>query len=165
MHGGNIEDSHTSTMCRKLGSTHNPHATLTNTMGGSAAGMHKTILPLASGRTAPNCCPQQQKLPQQRLHITHYPAQSTAWQQAPPPAHFGEMSLAGGSYHQRITMVNPDYQRPGQVMMNFVSQYPLRTGTAQMMQLPQQQVMPMIAPYHPNQQPYYAPNQQPLGYF
>jgi hypothetical protein len=46
---------------------HNPNATRANIMGGSVAGMHKTILPLASGPTPPNRCTQQQQRPQQCL--------------------------------------------------------------------------------------------------
>jgi hypothetical protein len=79
MHGGDIEDCHTSGTCRKPGPMHNPHATRANTMGGSAAGMHKTILPSVSGRTAPNRRPQQQKLSHQRRPIAHYPAHGTTW--------------------------------------------------------------------------------------
>jgi hypothetical protein len=46
-HGGNIDNGHTSRTCAKLGPTHNPHATRTNIMNGSPAGLHKTILPLS----------------------------------------------------------------------------------------------------------------------
>jgi hypothetical protein len=74
MHGSDIEDCHTSATCGKPGPTHNPHATCANTMGGSAVGMHKTILPLVSRCTAPNHHPQQQQLSHQRWPIAHYPA-------------------------------------------------------------------------------------------
>jgi hypothetical protein len=97
MHGSDIEDCHTSVTCGKPGPTHNPHATRANMMGGSAAGMHKMILPLVSGCTAPNRRPQQQQLSHQCRPIAHYPAQGTTWQQAPPPAHFSGMPPAGGS--------------------------------------------------------------------
>ncbi len=81
-HGSNINGFHMSATCGKPGPTHNPHAALANTMGGSATGMHKTILPSASDRTAPSRRPQQQQLSQQRPSIAHYPVQGAAWQQA-----------------------------------------------------------------------------------
>jgi hypothetical protein len=117
MHGGDIEDWHMSAMCGKPGRTHNPHVTRANTMGGLAVGMHKTILPLISKRTAPNHRPQQQQLSHQGRPIAHYPAQGTNWQQAPPPAHFSGMPPAGGSYCQQMNMAIPVYQ-PSQAMMN-----------------------------------------------
>jgi hypothetical protein len=171
-HGGDIEDCHMSGTFRKPGPTHNPHATCTNTMDGSAAGMHKTILPLVSGCTAPNRRPQQQQLSHQRRPIAHYPAQGMTWQQAPPPAHFSGMPPAGGSYRQQTNMAILVSQ-PGQAMMNFVGQNPPDAGTALMMQLPNQQASPMMAPYYaPNQQPYHTNtqlpnqyNQQPQGYY
>jgi hypothetical protein len=74
MHGGNVDNSHTSATCVKPGPMHNSHATHANTMGGSTAGMHKTILPSASGRALP---------------VAHAPMQHppflTAWQQPMPP--------------------------------------------------------------------------------
>jgi hypothetical protein len=64
-HGGDVGDNHTSAPCGKPGPMHNPNATRTNIMGGSVATrMHKTILPSTSGRTPPNCHPQQQQHPQ-----------------------------------------------------------------------------------------------------
>jgi hypothetical protein len=132
-HGGDIEDCHTSAKCGKPGLMHNPHVTHANTMGGSAAGMHKTILPLVSGCTAPNHCPQQQQLSHQCPHIAHYQAQGMIWQQAPPPAQLSGMPPAGGPYCQQIYMAIPMYQ-PGQAMMK----YPPGAGTTPMMQLPNQ---------------------------
>jgi hypothetical protein len=163
-YGGDIEDCHMSATYRKPGRMHNPHATHANMMGRSAAGMHKTILPLVSGCTAPNRCPQQQQLSHQRQPISHYPAQGTTWQQAPLPAHFSGMPPAGGSYRQRTNMAILVSQ-PGQAMMNFVGQYPPGTGTAPMMQLPNQEASPMMAPYYaPNQQPYHTNTQPPNQY-
>jgi hypothetical protein len=52
-HGGDVDDTHTSASCRNRGPTHNPNATRANIMGRSIAGMHKTILPSACGRTPP----------------------------------------------------------------------------------------------------------------
>jgi hypothetical protein len=54
-HGGNVDNTHTSATCIKPGPMHNPQATLANTMGGSTAGMHKTIMPSAWPR--PTGCP------------------------------------------------------------------------------------------------------------
>ena len=66
-HGGDIDDTHTSALCGNQGPTHNPNGTCANMMGGSNAGMHKTILPLACGCTPPPLPrrPQQQQRPQQ----------------------------------------------------------------------------------------------------
>ncbi len=61
MHGGDVKDAHTSATCPREGPFHNPNATRANTMGGSPAGMHKTILPSASGGTPPPSCQQQQQ--------------------------------------------------------------------------------------------------------
>jgi hypothetical protein len=51
-HGGDVDDAHTSETCGRPGPTHNRYATRANMMGGSAAGMHKSILPSVAGRTA-----------------------------------------------------------------------------------------------------------------
>jgi hypothetical protein len=141
---------------------HNPNTSHTNIMGRLIAGMHKAILPSACGRTPPNHCPQQQQqLPQQWLPITYYPPGGTVWQQPTPPAQFGRMPLASGSYRQQTTMAMPVYQ-PGQGMMMNVGQYPPSARNMPLMQMGQQ---PMAMPMMMN---YYAPNQQPnqqLGYF
>ena len=77
-HGGDIDDTHTSTLCNKRSPTHNPNATRANMMGGSIPGMHKTILPLVCGRTPPPPShPQQQQRPQQRPPVSYYPIQGT----------------------------------------------------------------------------------------
>ncbi len=81
MHGSDVEDAHTSAMCPRRGPFHNLNATRANTMGGSPAGMHKTILPSASGRTPPS--PHQQQQQQQHPPVSYYPMQNTTWQ--PPP--------------------------------------------------------------------------------
>jgi hypothetical protein len=52
-HGGDVDDSHTSMMCGNRGPTYNSNATRANIMGGLVAGMHKSILPSACGRTPP----------------------------------------------------------------------------------------------------------------
>jgi hypothetical protein len=75
---------------------HNPNASRTNIMGGSIARMHKTILPLTSGHTPPNRCPQQQQCPQQCLPNAYYSPGGTAWQQPTPPAQYGGMPQANG---------------------------------------------------------------------
>ncbi len=79
-HGGNINNRHTSRTCAKPDPTHNPHLTRTNMMNGLSAGLHKTILPLASGR-APHI-----------LHQQCPPAPAT-WQQPPPPINFTTFML------------------------------------------------------------------------
>jgi hypothetical protein len=118
MHGSDVEDWHMSAMCGYWRPAHNPNATRANIMGGSVAGMHKTILPSAHGRTPPpSCRPQQQQRPQQRPPGSYYPTQGTT----APPAQFGGMQPAGGTYHQWTTMTMPVHQ-PGQTMINFVGQ-------------------------------------------
>jgi hypothetical protein len=149
-HGGDVDDSHTSMTCGNRGPTHNQNATRANIMGGSIAGMHKSILPSACGRTppTPRRPQQQQQRPQQLPPVSYYPMQGMMQQQP------GRV---------RATMPMPA-QMP---MMNFVGQqYP--PNTVQIMQQPAQQAMPMMAPYYaPNQQPTAAPNQQQQnwGYF
>ena len=74
------------------------------------------------------------------------------------------MPPASGSYRQQTNMAIPVSQ-PGQAMMNFVGQYPPGAGTTPMMQLPNQQASPMMAPYYaPNQQPYHTNTQPPNQY-
>jgi hypothetical protein len=88
-YGGDVDDNHTSATCGKPGPIHNPNATHANIMGGSVAKMHKTILPLASGCTPPNCCKQQQQRTQQHPPNAYYPPGGTDWQQPTPPAQYG----------------------------------------------------------------------------
>jgi hypothetical protein len=97
---------------------HNPNASRANIMGGLVAGMQKTILPLACGRTPSNHHPQQQQLLQQCPHISYYPPGGTAWQQPTPLAQFGGMPPASGSYCQQTTMAMPVYQLGQGMMMN-----------------------------------------------
>jgi hypothetical protein len=161
-YSGDVEDNHTSATCGKPGPMHNPSASRTNIMGGSVAGMHKTILPLTSSRTPPNHHPQQQQHPQQRLPNAYYPPVGMAWQQPTPPAQYGgRMPQANSIYCQQTTMAMPVYQ-PSQGMMMNVRQYPQGAKNMPMMQMGQQ---PMAAPMLMN---YYAHNQQPNqmpGYF
>jgi hypothetical protein len=77
-HGSDIDNNHTSARCGKPGPMHNPNVTRTNIMGGSVAGMHKTILPSTSGCTPPNHHPQQQQHPQQHPPNAYYPPGGTA---------------------------------------------------------------------------------------
>jgi hypothetical protein len=116
-HGCDFDDNHTSAPCGKPGPMHNPNAI----MGGSAAGMHKTILPSTSSCTPPNCCPRQQQHPRQCPPNAYYPPGGTAWQQPTPPAQYGGMPQAS-TYCQQSTMAMPVYQ-PGQGMMMNVRQY------------------------------------------
>ncbi len=132
-HGGDVDNNHTSGMCGKPGLMHNPNASCTNIMGGSVAGMHKTILPLTSTRTPPNLCPQQQQCPQQHPPNAYYPPGGTGWQQTTPPAQYGGMPQAC-TYRQQSTMAMPVYQ-PGQGMMMNVRQYPEGTRNMPMMQM------------------------------
>jgi hypothetical protein len=56
IHGGGIDDTHTSTLYGNRGPTHNQNTTRANMMGGSIAGMHKTILPSVCGPSPPLPC-------------------------------------------------------------------------------------------------------------
>ena len=63
-HSGNVDDTHTSKMCGKSRPMHSRYVTRANMIGGGlVAGMHKSILPSAAGRTGPPTtrCPQQQQ--------------------------------------------------------------------------------------------------------
>jgi hypothetical protein len=83
-HGGDIDNTHTSQTCTRPGPSHNWHASRQNTMAGSTAGMHKTILPSISGRP----------LPSPRA-TTQRPARPHTWQPLPPPVNFtGHMGTA-----------------------------------------------------------------------
>jgi hypothetical protein len=123
MHGGDVKGAHTSATCNRQGPFHSPNATRAIIMGGSPAGMDKTILPSASGRTPPP--PHQQQHQQQRPPVSYYPMQNTMWQ--PPP----------GQYGQRITMAVPPPQE-GTAMMNYIGQFPPSMMALQQ-QVPQQQ--------------------------
>jgi hypothetical protein len=68
-HGSDVKDAQTSTTCTRQGPFHNPNATCANIMGGSLAGMHKMILPSASGHTPPP--PRQQQQQQQRPPVSY----------------------------------------------------------------------------------------------
>jgi hypothetical protein len=72
-HGGDVDNTHTGTLCRHPGLAHNLNATRTNTMGGNMAGLHRTILPSTSS------------------HIPSRPPQAPTpmiWQQPTPPVSF-----------------------------------------------------------------------------
>ena len=83
-HGGDIDDMHNSMTCAKPGPAHNRNATRQNTMGGSTGGMHKTILPSASGRVPPP--PRQVRAPAGPPIVQQMsPTQHAAWRQAGGP--------------------------------------------------------------------------------
>ena len=83
-HGGDIDDQHNSITCIKPGPAHNRNATRQNTMGGSTGGMHKTILPSASGRVPPP--PRQVRAPMGPPIVQQLsPTQHAAWRQAGGP--------------------------------------------------------------------------------
>jgi hypothetical protein len=54
--GGDVNNTHTGMTCRHPGLLHNPNATRTNMMGGNTAGLHRRILPSASGCMPPAPC-------------------------------------------------------------------------------------------------------------
>jgi hypothetical protein len=73
-HGSDVKDGHTSGTCNRRGPVHNPNATRANMMGGLPAGMHKMILPSASGHTP---SPHRQQQQQQWPPVFYYPTQNT----------------------------------------------------------------------------------------
>ncbi len=109
----------------------------------------------------PIVTPQQQQLLQQHPPIAYYPTEGTAWQQPTPPAQFGGMPPASGTYRQQTTMATPVFQ-PDQGILNFVGQYPPSARNMPIVQMGQQ---PTAASMMMN---YYAPNQphnQQLEFF
>ncbi len=76
-----VDNYHTSATCSHPGENHQRTATHTNTRGGSMHGMHKTILPSATGRQAPPPCPSPST---RQLHSHLLPS---FWQQRPAFAH------------------------------------------------------------------------------
>jgi hypothetical protein len=128
-HGGNIDNRHTSRTCAKPGPAYNPHATRTNMMNGLPTGLHKTILPLASGCT-PHVLRQQ-----------HPPTPAT-WQQPPPPVNFTtpmQQMIPPAPYHQmhymgqQLVPPPPQLAQPapptpappaGTMMMPYYAPYP-----------------------------------------
>ncbi len=142
-------DTHTSATCARPGLRHNPNATRNNTMGGSSAGLHKTILPSAARCTMPNLHPQAQQKQQQCPPVSYFPMQAMqtpAWQQAAPPVGHGGMPPTGYNSGQRLIMPN----HLGTNMMNFIGQYPPATSAMQLGQQPTAGIF-----YPPPQQPRY----------
>jgi hypothetical protein len=134
-HGRDVDNTHTSATCARPGPRHNPNATRNNTMGGSSAGLHKPILPLAASRTASNLRPQAQQQQQQRLPVSYFlmqAMQAPAWQQAAPPVGHSRMPPTGYNGGQRLIM--PNHHGPN--MMNFVGQYPPAASAMQPGQQP-----------------------------
>jgi hypothetical protein len=132
-HGGDIHNAHTSTSCQNLGPSHNPNATRTNTMGGLTVCLHKTILPLASGRIPPAPC--QQPAPPPAM-----------WQQPLPPVNFTPTMAT-----MRPIMPTMPYQTPYQAI-HYMGQPPPPTGVAP---------APPAPPAGTIMMPYYVPHQQP----
>jgi hypothetical protein len=90
-HGGDIHNTHTSGTCRHPGPVHNPSATRANMMGGSTAGLHKTILPSAAGCAPPP--PRQQCAPN-----------TATWQQPPPTMNITSLMAV---MHPTMPMIPP----------------------------------------------------------
>ncbi len=78
MHGRDVNNTHTSMSCHNPGPSCSPNAMRSNTMGGNTAGLHRTILPSASG-----CV-----LPAPRPPLAPTP---TMWQQPLPPMNLTPM--------------------------------------------------------------------------
>ena len=131
-HGCDVDYSHTSATCAKPGPMHNPQATHANTVGGSTAGMHKSILPSASG-----CAPPVALAPMQR------PSFPGAWQQPMPLPNFATMMAP-----IRMRPPMPAYQ--SQQQMNYMGQ-----------QLAPPPAPAAMAPPPSGMIPYYNPYPQP----
>ena len=109
-HGGDVDDFHTSTTCSKPGPYHVYHATRDNTMGGSISGLHKTIMPSASGRR-----PAQNRTPQYNNGYNRAPMLPTM--QQPPmqqQQHVRPPANPSGYYHNNMQpqMMPPPLQQP-----------------------------------------------------
>jgi hypothetical protein len=142
MHGGDFNNTHTGMLCRNPGPSHNPNATRTNTMGGLTAGLHRTILPSASGSVPP--APHQQCTPA-----------PTMWQQPPPLMNFTLVMVA-----MRLMMPMTPYQA-----INYISQQfgppPPQFGPPPPAVAPP---APPLAPPAGMMMPYYNPYPQPPNF-
>jgi hypothetical protein len=123
-HGGDINHMHTSTTCAKPSPLHSKwQASHTNMMGGSTAGMHKTILPLAAGCAPPvACAPQIQR-----------PPAPVAWQPPPPPVNFMQSMAAMRplvpyqaiyDMGQQLTNMAPPLPPSASAMMHYYAPFP-----------------------------------------
>ena len=100
LHRGNVNDTHTSNTCPKPRPMHSRYGTRANMMGGSVAGMHKSIMPSAAGRTGPPTTRPPQK--QQPIYPLFHPPPShmSAQGPTPPPAYYTGMPPTGGAHRQ-----------------------------------------------------------------
>ena len=94
-HGWHMEDDHTSATCLRPATNHNRMATRENTMGGSNAGRHKTIMPSQVGKQ-PNRRPQRPlgKQKQQQQYGGYM-------QQMVPPPGFQQQQFQQPQYNQQ----------------------------------------------------------------
>ncbi len=134
-HGGDIHNTHTSSTCCHPGHPHNPSATRANMMGGLTAGLHKMILPSASGHAPP-------PLRQQRAPAT------AMWQQPPPPMNITSLMAV---MHPTTPMMSPV---PYQVLYHVNQQFGPNPPAAMPPAPPAPQPGTMMMPY-------YAQYQQP----
>jgi hypothetical protein len=114
-HGGNVDDAHTSAMCGNHGLMHNPNASRANIMGGSTAGMHKTILPSSPGHkppppplppaaATPTAMPTRCILPHPRYKCPTrvFWSNPTCWWHLPPADDHGHAIYAAWSNHDEF---------------------------------------------------------------
>jgi hypothetical protein len=122
-HRGNVNDTHMSATCPKPSPLHNWQASCTNMMGGSTAGMHKTILPSAAGHA-----PLVARAPQ-----IQRPPTLVAWQPPLPPVNFMQLMAAmhplvpyQAIYHmgQQPTNVAPPLPPSAGAMMHYYAPFP-----------------------------------------
>jgi hypothetical protein len=127
MHGGEVDDNHTSATCARPGDQHQRAATRTNTMNGNMRGMHKTVLPSTVGRRPPMARPPPAPVNYAPTFTMpfgdggpHFPAAPGSWG-------FGPHAAA----YQRANNIPPP--QPGTAMMAnmmaFNNIYPFPTAT------------------------------------
>jgi hypothetical protein len=128
-HSGKVDNRHTSRMCAKTDSAHDPHTTRTNMMNRSAPGLHKTILPLASGRAPLFPCQYCPPIPvswQQPLPPINF---TTSMPQMMPPVAYHQMHYMGqqfGPTPPQVAQPAPPAPTPpaGTMMMPYYALYP-----------------------------------------
>jgi hypothetical protein len=122
-HGGDVNNTHMSATCAKSSPLHSWQAYHTNMMGGSTAGMHKTILLPATSCAPPIACASQ----------IQRPPTPVAWQSPPPPVNFTQsmaamhpLVLYQAIYHmgQQPSNVAPPLPPLSGAMMHYYAPFP-----------------------------------------
>ncbi len=112
LHGGNMDNNHTSTTCACPGKNHHHAATRTNAMGGTMHYMNKTVLPCTVGRCAAPTRPLPPSLNYTSTFSFPMGANILRFPTVPRSWGFGPHT---GAYHQAN---NIPYPQPGTAMMH-----------------------------------------------